>query len=96
MRQADEAPGKLHEQQEIANPLLYALEAEGNAPTIALRRYHTPRTQLSQSRWVEIAQRYADGETLRQLAAVYGVSYEAVRQVIKRVSERDESSTEYR
>jgi Mor family transcriptional regulator len=45
------------------------------------------RTQIPEEQWEEVAQRNAKGESLRQLAKVYGVSYEAVRQVVKKLKE---------
>jgi hypothetical protein len=36
------------------------------------------------SQWAEVARRHAGGESLRQLAKLYRVSHEAVRQVLKR------------
>ncbi len=56
-------------------------------PNPTLPRYAKPRTHLPQDKWQEIAHRNASGESLRQLAEIYGVSYEAIRQVIKKVTQ---------
>jgi Mor family transcriptional regulator len=42
-------------------------------------------TQIPEDQWKEVAWRHTKGESLRQLAKVYAVSYETVRQVLKRV-----------
>ena len=39
---------------------------------------------ISASLWPEIHQRYASGESLRELARCYGVSYETIRGIIQR------------
>jgi hypothetical protein len=43
-----------------------------------------PRSILPQEKWGEIAKRYANGESLRKLAESNGVSYETIRQAIKK------------
>ncbi len=53
-----------------------------------------PFTQIPQDQWAEVARRNALGESLRQLAKVYSVSYEAIRQTVKRVNPNAEISTE--
>jgi Mor family transcriptional regulator len=44
-----------------------------------------PLTQIPREQWVEVVERNANGESLRHLAKVYGVSHEAVRQIVKRM-----------
>jgi hypothetical protein len=68
---------KLYEQQEIVDPILLP-------PAGSQRRYSVPLTHIPQERWEEVAQRYACDESLRLLAKHYGVSHEAVRQILKR------------
>jgi hypothetical protein len=72
---------KLYEQQEIINPLVPLPHGKSQ------RRYTLPRTQIPTDQWAEVAQRHANCQSLRQLAKLYGVSHEAVRQVIKRHSQ---------
>ncbi len=43
-----------------------------------------PLTHIPEEQWEEVAQRHVNGESLRLLAKSYGVSHEAVRQVVKR------------
>lgn len=42
-----------------------------------------PRWKIPASEWSSILQRIDQGETLRQVAREYGVSYEAVRRVVR-------------
>lgn len=42
-----------------------------------------PRWKIPASEWSRVLQRIAQGETLRQIAREYGVSYEAVRRVVR-------------
>ena len=51
-----------------------------------------PLTHIPESQWTEIAKRNADGESLRQLSKVYEVSYEAIRQIVKRVAQEPTSN----
>ncbi len=46
------------------------------------------RPQLSQALWPEIAER-ARHESLRDLASVYGVSYETIRAIVRRIGEKE-------
>jgi hypothetical protein len=68
---------KLHEQQEIIDPTIL--------PPCRTRQawYRVPSTQIPADQWAEVAQRHANGQSLRELAKLYGVSHEAVRQVLK-------------
>lgn len=68
---------KLYEQQEIVDPVRII------EPNIRCR-YFMPLTRIPQEQWPDVAQRNANGESLRQLAKCYGVSHEAVRQVLRR------------
>ena len=68
---------KLYERQEIIDPL-------PSAKPRLRSRYSVPMTQIPQEQWAEIARRHADGESLRVLGRAYGVSHEAIRQIIKR------------
>jgi hypothetical protein len=43
-----------------------------------------PLTHIPEEQWEEVTQRHANGESLRLLAKSYGVSHEAVRQVLGR------------
>ena len=52
---------------------------EQNEPTTA------PRPRLSPELWPEIAARAAD-ESLRRLAAAYGVSHETIRTIVRRMA----------
>jgi hypothetical protein len=72
---------KLYEQQEIVDPLVLHLHRKQDAP---LGRYSKPLNQIPQELWHEVVRRHAGGESLRQLAKCYGVSHEAVRQVLKK------------
>jgi hypothetical protein len=72
---------KLHERQEILAPIVLPLNMNSQG------RYVVPRTQIPIDQWTEVARRHANGQSLRQLAKLYGVSYEAVRQVLKRQSQ---------
>ncbi len=80
----------LHEKQEIVDPIIPAHPAVPTQPTN--RRYFTSRAQISQEYWPEIFRRKQNGESLRELAKAYNVSYEAVRQVLLKVGQQDESS----
>ncbi len=51
-------------------------------------RYSLSRTSVAQCYWAAIAERHSQGESLRQLAKTYGVSYEAIRRLIKQVERR--------
>lgn len=69
---------KLHEQQEILDPIPTLYQP------VPQNRYSIPRTRIPKDKWSEVTRRNAEGFRLRQLAEVYGVSYEAVRQLVKR------------
>ncbi len=80
-------PVSLHERQEILDPILFVPQSFGfKGSNNSLSRYSKPRTHFSQEQWQEVALRNASGESLRQLAKIYSVSYEAIRQVIKKVT----------
>jgi hypothetical protein len=67
----------LYEVQKIVDPLfLFVLSSN--------TRYSAKPTQVPQEKWQEVAYRKANGESLRILALAYGVSYEAIRQVLKK------------
>jgi hypothetical protein len=68
---------KLQKQQEIIDPIICQPYMKGKG------RYSMRKTRLPQEEWTEIAQRHPNGESLRSLGRAYGVSYEAVRQVIR-------------
>jgi hypothetical protein len=70
---------KLHERQEIIDPILRPAHRTSQG------RYLMPLTQIPEEQWEGLARRNANGESLRQLARVYGVSHEAIRQIVKRV-----------
>jgi DNA-binding NarL/FixJ family response regulator len=42
-----------------------------------------PRWKIPASEWSRVLQRIEQGETLRQIAREYGVSYEAVRRIVR-------------
>jgi hypothetical protein len=68
----------LRERQEILDPILFSPRKKSQG------RYSMPLTHIPEEQWEEVAQRHVNGESLRLLAKSYGVSYEAVRQVVKR------------
>ncbi len=77
----------LHERQEILDPILFvpqSFQLKGSKKPLS--RYSKPRSHFSQEQWQEVVLRNTSGESLRQLAKIYGVSYEAIRQVIKKVT----------
>ena len=76
---------RLHERQEIVDPLPLT-----KAPHRS--RYSMSLTQIPEEQWEEVALQHTNGESLRQLAKVYGVSHEAVRQVLKRVEDAPSTS----
>jgi hypothetical protein len=67
---------KLHELQEIVDPFYHAQDPLES-------RCSLPATKVPREHWVELARRHAEGESLRQLAKVYGVSHEAIRHLIR-------------
>ena len=69
---------KLHERQEILDPLPSAKPKHRG-------RYLMPLTHIPEEQWQEIARQNTGGESLRQLAKAYGVSYETIRQIVRRV-----------
>ncbi len=46
------------------------------------------RAKLPPNRWPEVRERYTGGESLRSLATIYGVSHEAIRQIVRREGTR--------
>ncbi len=71
----------------VHSALIPLLLRASDSPDIALLaggRYTEPRTKLPQERWAIIRAKRAEGATLRSIAADEGVSYEAVRQVLRR------------
>ena len=42
-----------------------------------------PQWKIPQFEWPDVLRRVKQGETLRQIASYYGVSYEAVRRVVQ-------------
>ncbi len=71
---------KLHERQEIIDPIVVSLHKARQG------RYTAALTHIPEEEWKEVARRHASGESLRRLAKHYGVSHEAVRQILKRQS----------
>ncbi len=69
---------KLHERQEIVDPLYYP------PASARMNRYSVPRNQIPSELWSEVSQRHSRGESLCQFAKVYGVSHGVVRQIVKR------------
>lgn len=55
---------------------LHQRHQEANDPT-------NPRWKIPASEWLRVRQRIEQGETLRPVARDYGVSYEAVRRVVR-------------
>ena len=76
----DFSDARLYERQEIVDPILLP------RPQRSQRRYSVPLTHIPEDQWEEVAQRHAHGESLRSLGGVYGVSYEAIRQLLLKVS----------
>ena len=76
----------LHERQEIVDPVFVLASYWFKRSKKPLSRYSQPRAHLPQNKWQEVAHRNTSGESLRQLAKIYSVSYEAIRQVIKKVT----------
>ena len=72
---------KLYEHQEIIDPMIPPPHSKNQ------HQNTLPRTRIPADQWVEVAQLHANGQSLRQLAKLYGVSHEAVRQVLKRQSQ---------
>src|SRR4051812_22359061 len=71
----------LHERQEILDTIFVPQSFQFKGLKKPHSRYSTPRTHIPQERWQEVASRKANGESLRQLSGIYGVSHEAIRQV---------------
>jgi Helix-turn-helix domain len=42
-----------------------------------------PQWKIPHAEWSEVLRRVGQGETYRQIASHYGVSYEAIRRVVK-------------
>jgi hypothetical protein len=76
----DFSDARLYERQEIVDPILLS------PPQRSQRRYSVPLTHIPQDQWEEVAQRHAHGESLRRLGRVYGISYEAIRQIVLKVT----------
>jgi hypothetical protein len=68
----------LHEKQEIVDLLFYEVSTSNT-------RFSVPRSSIPEDKWDEIVQRNANGESLRKLAVEYIVSYETIRQIIKKM-----------
>lgn len=71
--------------------MLYNIQRYAHGCSTQLLPHSTSYAHIPQERWVEVAQRHSNGESLRQLAKIYGVSHEAIRQVVKRVAQEDRS-----
>jgi DNA-directed RNA polymerase specialized sigma24 family protein len=71
---------RLHERQEIVDPILRLAHRTSQG------RSSMPLTHIPEEQWEEVVRRNASGESLRQLAKVYGVSHETVRQLVKRIT----------
>jgi hypothetical protein len=69
----------LYERQEIVDPIIPQTRRRSQG------RYSMSLTQIPEEQWEEVAQRHAGGDSLRQLAKWYGVSHEAVRQIVIKV-----------
>jgi len=52
----------------------------------ATTRYSQSRNRIAPDLWPQIATRHHNGESLRRIATSFGVSHEAVRQIVKRVA----------
>jgi hypothetical protein len=70
----------LYERQEIVDPI--RVVAHKNSQS----RYSAALNQIPQEKWVEVAQRHVNGESLRQLGRIFHVSHEAIRQIVKNSS----------
>jgi hypothetical protein len=69
VRQSPKSGDKLHDQQEIVDPLLCDLEGPSDLFTFSTAmRCIVAHTRLPEDQWAQVAQRYHDGESLRQLA----------------------------
>lgn len=49
-----------------------------------------PQWKIPRAEWPAVLHRVAQGDTYRQIASHYGVSYEAVRRVVKRTRAENE------
>lgn len=78
------ATHNVYEHQEV-DPMLCD-EGQGSGSSAPPPHSAPLLTRIPKSEWDRVAHRYANGESLRQLAKVYGVSHEAVRQIIKKVA----------
>jgi hypothetical protein len=85
----------LHERQEITDFLFYVMHSNATSQTLQSGSSSPnsiypisaiPQTRIPQEMWIEVAKRNANGESLRQLAGVYGVSHEAIRQIVRRLN----------
>ena len=65
----------------LDHPLLVSLS--GLPPAVA-----DPRWKIPPTAWATVVQRVEEGEPLRQVAHDYGVSYEAVRRVLRAARRR--------
>jgi hypothetical protein len=59
------------------HPLLFALPRKQRRPGPAQPRYGVPRSQ-----WPNVFFRIEQGETLRQIATDYGVSYQTIHRIV--------------
>lgn len=57
-------------------------------PAAISRKHPAHQPRLAPERWPEIGARYVSGESMLALGKAYGVSYEAIRQIVRRVQER--------
>ncbi len=80
----------LHERQEILDPIFAPQSFRFKGLNSPLSRYSTPSTHIPHDKWQEIAYRKVNGESLRQIALSYNVSYETIRQVLLRARADDE------
>jgi DNA invertase Pin-like site-specific DNA recombinase len=63
-----------------------AIAAANGRPTLGMQRRpgpDHPQWKIARSQWPALLHRVSQGETYRQIARDYGVSYEAVRRVVK-------------
>ncbi len=52
-----------------------------------------PQWKIPHSEWPSVLRRIEQGEPLRQIASHYGVSYEAVRRVVRAARKEETSSS---
>jgi hypothetical protein len=73
----------LYEQQEVIDPIPYPPRKKRQG------RYSVPLTHIPQEQWEDVAQRHATGESFRQLGRSFGVSHEAIRQIVLNLREHE-------